>query len=351
MTPFRYESLPGRIVFGAGSARTELAGELDRLGARRVLLITTERALPLARELAEPLGGLVTGTFTGVREHVPAPVADAARTAAADADCLLAIGGGSTVGTAKAVASEGGRRIVAVPTTYAGSEMTPVWGITEAGVKRTARSVDVLPSVVVYDPELTTSLPAGITATSGMNAMAHCVEAVYAGGANPISTLLAADGARALAAGLPRAVADGSDVDGRADVLYGAYLAGAAFAAAGGGLHHALCHLLGGRYRLPHADTHTVLLPYVADLVEAGAPELLAPIATALGTARVADGLRDLVARLGAPSTLRSIGMADEDVAEAAALAVDAVPAHTPVDVDEDVLLALLTAAQTGERL
>jgi maleylacetate reductase len=341
---FRYEALPGRVVFGAGSSRWGLVDEVD---GERVLLIATKRAEPLARELAAPLGDRVAGIFTGVREHVPGEVAEAARAMADDvsADWLLAVGGGSTIGTAKIIALDHPMPIVAVPTTYAGSEMTPVWGSTDGNRKKTGRSDHVLPRAVVYDPELTTSLPPRITATSGMNAMAHCVEAGYAPGANPISTLVAEEAIRALGTGLPRSVECGGDLDGRAEVLYGAHLAGAAFASAGAGLHHKLCHLLGGTYDLPHAETHTVLLPHVASLVEPGAPEVMRRFAVALGAESVGDGLRRLVARIGAPTSLRDIGMREEDVPEAARLAAAAVPDGTPVPVDEKTLRELLERA------
>jgi maleylacetate reductase len=284
---FTRDALAGRVVFGPGTAHTALADEVAALGVSRVLLVTTERGTALARTLTMPLP--VVAEFTGVREHVPAEVASAALNVAtrSHVDCLLAVGGGSSVGTAKAVALSMRVPIVAIPTTYAGSEMTPVWGRTEAGEKKTGRSPDVLPRLVVYDPTLTVGLPAAITAASGMNAMAHAVAGLAA---DPVTVLVAREALRVLFAGLPKAVAE----EDRVEVTYGAHLAAAAFAVSGSGRHHKLCHTLGGAYGLPHARTHAVLLPYTAgDTV---------------------PGLRELAERIGAPTSLREIGMKDADL-------------------------------------
>ena len=372
MNSFVYEALPGRIVFGAGASREKLAGEADRLGARRVLLFATEREVSLAEELSGPLGDRIVGVFTGVRPHVPVEVAGAARELAGrlGADCLLSVGGGSTTGTAKAVALETGLPIVAVPTTYAGSEMTPVWGMTEARRKTTGSSPDVLPKVVVYDPELTFSLPPSITGPSAINALAHCVEAFYAPGANPITSLVAEEGVRALARGVPVAVGRPEDPDGRSETLYGAYLAGAAFAVAGSGLHHKICHVLGGAYDLSHADTHTVVLPHAVAFNEPAIPDVLGRVARALNEARdnppggtpggtpgggpgdggAAAGIFDLVERIGAPTALKDIGMREEDLDEAVSLVLEKVPEDNPRPADEAGVRAILEGAYAGHR-
>jgi maleylacetate reductase len=315
MLSFKYQALPGRVVFGNGSSRHDLASEVDGQGDR-VLLITTKRAEPVAAELAEPLGDRVVGVFTDVAEHVPQEIAEAARTAVHEvrADCILSIGGGSVVGTAKAVAVEARLPIVAVPTTYAGSEMTPTWGMTAAGRKTTGRSLDALPRVVVYDPELTTSLPPGTTAASGMNALAHCVGAAYLPDTDPITRLVSEEGIRALASGLPQAAREPDELEGRCEALYGAYLAGTALAAVGPAMHHRICHVLGGSFGLPHARTHSVVLPYAASLVE----DRLGRVADALGALKAAVGLRELAERIGAPTSLAEIGMRAEDVEPAA---------------------------------
>jgi alcohol dehydrogenase class IV len=339
--------LPGRVVFGAGAAR-ELSAEVERLGVRRVLLIAAEPERALAESLAD--GVPVLAAFTEVRQHVPVEIAARARAAAEGADALLSVGGGSTTGTAKAVALETGLPIVAVPTTYAGSEMTPVWGLTEGARKTTGTDARVLPRVVVYDPELTVSLPAEITGPSAMNALAHCVEALYAPGASPISSLMALEGIGALARGVPVAVDRPDDLDARAETLYGAYLAGAAFAVAGSGLHHKICHVLGGAYDLPHAPLHTVVLPQVAAFQAPALPAEMARVAEALGGEDAGGALFDLARTIGAPTALRDIGMREEDLDEAVGLVLEKVPEDNPRPVEEKDVRELLEAAYAGRR-
>jgi maleylacetate reductase len=353
--PFTYDALPGRVVFGPGTARARLADEVSRLGASRLLLITTPRAAALARELAAPLGGRVAGVCTGVREHVPAEVAEAARQQAAEAgaDALLSIGGGSATGTAKAVALTTGLPVIAIPTTYAGSEVTPVWGLTEGDRKTTGTDPRVLPRVVLYDPDLTMSLPAGLTAASGLNALAHCAEAFWAPGRNPVTALAAAEGLRVLAQALPLAVKDGADLAARGDLLYGAYLAGTAFGVAGAGLHHKICHVLGGRFGLPHAQTHAIVLPYVLAFNLPGALDAAARISQALDEAGLdpagpAAAVQALAARLGLPGGLRDIGLREDQIDEAARLIEPAVPADNPVPAGAAELRTLLRAAWAG---
>lgn len=352
MRSFTYEALPGRVVFGAGASRKDLAEEVDRLGSSRVLLIATEGEKALAEELAGPLDDRSAGIFTNVKPHVPLEVAEEARDRARElgVDCLLSIGGGSTTGTAKAVAVEIPLPIVAVPTTYAGSEMTPIYGITSEQRKQTGSSLDVLPRVVVYDPELTFSLPDFITGPSAMNAMAHCVEVFYAPEANPITSLMAEEGIRALSRGVPVAVERPDDLDGRSETLYGAYLAGAALAATSAGLHHKICHVLGGAYDLPHAEMHTVVLPYAVAFNEEAIPEVMQRIAGALGAEGAATGLYDLAERIGAPTALKDIGMKEENIDEAVDLILEAAPESNPRPVDEAGVRGILEYACAGRR-
>lgn len=350
--PFLYESLPGRVVFGAGASREALAGEVDKLGASRVLLLATEQEQSLAERLAKPLGERIVGLFTGVRPHVPIEVAREATQEArrVDADCLLCVGGGSTTGAAKVIALETGLPIVAVPTTYAGSEMTPVYGLTENGRKTTRKSMSVLPRVVVYDPELTFSLPDFVTGPSAINALAHCVEALYASGASPISSLMAGEGIRAIADGLPDAVSHPDGLAGRSKALYGTYLAGAAFASAGGGVHHKICHVLGGAYDLPHAETHTIILPHATALNRQAIPQIMARVAGALGRDAAAEGLFDLAKEVGAPLALKEVGMKEGDLEEAVGLCLQAVPEDNPAKVGETEVRKLLKDAYEGKR-
>jgi maleylacetate reductase len=351
---FTYTAPAARVVFGAGSARTQLVGEVDRLGASRVLVVAGEAEMPLARALAAPLGERVVGWFDDVRQHVPIECAEAARTMAREtrADLVLSVGGGSTTGTAKAVALTDRLPVLAVPTTYAGSEMTTVWGITEAARKTTGVDPVVAPRTVVYDPELTLGLPAGLSAASGLNAMAHCVEAVWAPGANPVTELMALEGVAALRRGLPRVVADGSDVPARSDVLYGAWLSGAAFSAAGSGLHHKTCHVLGGAFDLPHAQMHAIVLPHVLAFQAPALVEARTRLGAALGDPDdPAGALGRLTDYLGIPAGLREVGLAEADLDEAvdlvaATVADGAIPNPRPVsraDVD-----ALVRAAWAG---
>jgi maleylacetate reductase len=355
MEPFAHDTLPGRVVFGAGAARTALAGEVARLGVSRLLLIPSGSEQQAARELTAPLADRIGGTFTGVRPHVPVEVADAARkqAAAIGADAVLSLGGGSATGTAKAVALTTGLPVIAVPTTYAGSEVTPVWGLTDGDRKTTGVDARVLPRLVIYDPELTASLPGPVSAASGLNAMAHAVEAFWAPGRNPVSSLTAVEAIRVLAAALPAVLRDGADTGARGDLLYGAYLAGSTFAVTGSGLHHKICHILGGRYDLPHAQTHAIMLPYVLAFNAPGAPDAARQIGRALAggvqSTDPAARLQRLAGQLGLPRGLRDIGLREEQIAEAAQLIEPVVPADNPVPAGTAALEALLRHAWAGD--
>jgi maleylacetate reductase len=344
---FTYDALPGRVVFGPGAV-DRLGEEVDRLGARRVLAIAGGRAID---GLVRRLGDRWAGSFTDVQQHVPVEVAARAVTAAREleTDCLVAMGGGSSTGLAKAVALEHPAPIVAVPTTYSGSEATPIYGLTGPDGKRTGRDLRVLPRAVVYDPTLTVGLPAAVTGPSGMNALAHCVEALYAPGANPVTSPLAEEGARVLHRGLPRAVADPADLAARSDALLGAWLAGAALAAAGVGIHHQLCHLLGGNYRLPHAELHAVMLPHAVRFVTPAARPQLDRLAAVLGVDDAAGGLWDLARRLGTPAGLAELGLPEAELDRAAAQAVATV-VQTPRRAGVTELRALLDDAWHGRR-
>ena len=343
MQGFTFDQPAARIVFGAGAARTTLADEVGRLGVTRVLVIASTRDEQRVAAIIAPLGGRVAGSFTAVREHVPLPTAEAARAAAkeVDADALLAIGGGSTVGAAKAVALTARLPVVAVPTTYSGSEVTAVWGLTENGRKTTGTDPAVLPRVVVYDPELTATLPADLAAASGFNAMAHAVEAMWAPRRNPVSTAVAGEAIARLAAGLR--------TGDPAELLCGAWLGASSFAVAGSGLHHKLCHVLGGTFGLPHARTHAVVLPHVLAFNAPGAPEAVARVARALGTDNAVAGLRALADEHGIPRGLRALGMPEDRIEKAAELTAPAVPDDNPVPVGDGALLRLVRAAWSGD--
>ena len=349
MKPFAFEAHLPRVVFGAGRL-AQLADEIDRLGARRALVLCTPDQQPLARGVAELLGDRCVGVFAGAVMHVPIESARAARAEAAklDADCAVAIGGGSTTGLGKAIALESGLPIVAIPTTYAGSEMTPIYGLTEGGEKKTGRDPRVLPRTVIYDPELTLTLPKDLSVTSGLNAIAHACEGLYASDANPIISLMAEEGIRALATALPRIVTSPADIDARGDALYGAWLCGAVLGHVAMGLHHKLCHTLGGSFNLAHAPTHTVVLPHAMAYNALAAPSAMAAIGRALESQEPAPlALHRLAAALGAPTSLREIGMPEDGLDRVADLAV-AKPYPNPQPLKRAALRALLQRAWDG---
>jgi len=350
MQNFTYDQPAARVIFGTG-AFDRLADEVKRLGASRALVLSTPEQLTQAQEAARRLGSLLGGFFTEAVMHVPIETAREARAAAKryDADCCVAIGGGSTIGLGKAIALESGLPIVAVPTTYAGSEMTPIYGLTEDGIKKTGRDRKVLPKTVIYDPELTLTLPPAIAGPSGMNAIAHCVEGLYATDGNPIVSLFAAEGIRALARSLPRVVEAPGDIDARADALYGAWLAGTVLGAVSIGIHHKLCHTLGGTFNLPHAEVHTVILPHAVEFNSKAAPEAMRITAEALGAQNAAQGLYDLALRVGARVALKDIGMPADGLERAAELATQN-PYANPRPVEYAGVLQLLRNAYGGKR-
>ncbi|ARC56648.1 Maleylacetate reductase [Frondihabitans sp. 762G35] len=345
---FTHETRAGRVLFGAGLAVENVVAEVQRLGAARVMVVTSGSQAALARSLADVIP--VALTWTDVVQHVPLETAARARRAATEAgiDVVVAVGGGSTTGLAKAIALTTGIPIVAVPTTYAGSEATDVWGLTEDGRKTTGSDPRVLPVAIVYDAQLTRDLPVGLSVASGLNAIAHCVDSLWAPRADPINAALATEGIRALAAGLRAVVATADDADGRDRALLGTYLAATAFASAGSGLHHKICHVLGGTYGLPHAETHAVVLPYVAAFTLPAAPAAERRLADALGASTGLGGLESLRRDLHAPTALRDHGFSESDIPEAARLIVSAVPPSHPRPVTEAVLRVLLRAAWAG---
>jgi alcohol dehydrogenase class IV len=350
MLSFVYQMLPSRVVFGAGCLE-KLPEEIQRLGATRALVLSTPEQRESGAVLAARLGLRAVGLFDRAAMHVPIETAQAAREEAKrlGADCCVAIGGGSTTGLAKAIALVSELPILAVPTTYAGSEMTPIWGLTEKGRKTTGRDARVLPKTVLYDPCLTVTMPALLSATSGMNSIAHCVEALYAQEANPIISMMAEDGIRALATSLPLVVKEPGNLEARSQALYGAWLGGIALGSVGMALHHKLCHTLGGSFNLPHAETHTVVLPHATAYNAPAAPEAMMRVARALGSQSAAGGLYDLAASLGAPLTLAALGMKAGDLDQAADIAVQN-PYYNPRAITREGIRGLLQDAFAGRR-
>lgn len=352
MKNFTYTSGAARVVFGPGSL-ARLPAELDHLGAERALVLCTAEQTDVAERVARQLGNRVAGLFPRATMHVPIEVARAAREEARRlaADCAVAVGGGSTIGLGKAIALEappGSFSILAVPTTYAGSEMTPIYGITEGDLKKTGRDMRVLPRTVIYDAELTVSLPVPLSMTSGLNAMAHSVEGLYAQDGNPIMALLAEEGIRALARSLPLVRKAPQDLEARSEAQYGAWLCGTVLGNVGMALHHKLCHTLGGTFNLPHAETHAIVLPHAVAYNAPAIPEALERLRRALGTDDPARALYDLAGALGAPRALAQIGMPEEGIERVATLATQN-PYWNPRPIERGALLGLLQRAWRGD--
>jgi maleylacetate reductase len=327
-----------------------LPDEVARLGAQRALVLCTPQQTEGAQQVAALLGERAAGIYANAVMHVPVETAHDAREAARrfGADCAVAFGGGSTTGLGKAIALDSGLPVIAVPTTYAGSEMTPIWGLTENGVKKTGRDARVLPRTVIYDPQLSASLPLALTVTSAFNAIAHAAEGLYAHDGSPIVALMAEEGVRASATALAPLQVNPSDIAARSDALYGAWLCGSVLGAVSMGLHHKLCHTLGGSFDLPHAEVHTVVLPHALAYNAPHAADAMARVGRAIGHRDAPRGLFELARRHGAPMSLQAIGMRADGLDRAADLAVrNAYP--NPRPLDRAALRALLQRAFDGE--
>jgi maleylacetate reductase len=367
---FQYQCRGLRVVLGPGAA-LGLGEEVERLGCRRAAVLTTPgRAatlgplldalaqagagaeVPGAEAGAAAGGGAGAPVWDGARVHVPREVVDSAVawTRAAQADALVAVGGGSAIGVAKAVVLETGLPIVAVPTTYSGSEMTSIWGITDGERKQTGRNPRVAPRTVLYDPLLTLDLPARTSAASGMNAMAHAVEALYAPDRNPVASLLAEEAVRVLARALPRVVDAPRTIFPRSEAFLGAHLAAQALEVTTMGLHHRLCHVMGGMFDLPHARLHALLLPHVVGYQGEAAPEAMARLGRGLGRGTEAapeEALHALNARLGLRENLKDLGLTQGDLDRAAAQAPLGDLPH-PERMTVEGIRGILESAWTG---
>ncbi|WP_316395287.1 maleylacetate reductase [Bradyrhizobium sp. 33ap4] len=348
--PFTYQVSPMRVVFGVGTV-AQLADELDRLGINRALVLASRRQQAELGDLADLTGGRVAGLFDGAVVHTPVAVTEHAMEIVRELkpDGVVAIGAGAATGLSKAIALRTDLPQLIVPTSYAGSEMTPVLGETVDGVKTTQSSPKILPEAVIYDVNLTVSMPAKFSAISGLNAIAHAAEALYARDGNPITSLMAEEAIAKLASSLPDVNARPRDLDARADALYGAWLCAVCLGTVGMALHHKLCHTVGALFDPPHAETHAVLLPHTIAYNTPAARDPVSRAARALGAADAADGLFDLSARLGAPRSLAEIGMPDDGIAKAAALASKN-PYWNPRPIEESGIRDLLKRAWSGAR-
>ncbi|WP_106815081.1 maleylacetate reductase [Microbacterium timonense] len=345
---FDHTTLGQRVLFGAGQALENTVAAAAALQAERVLLIADAFVTDLADAVAARVNPVAR--IDDVIQHVPSDRADAATELAEhqSADAIITIGGGSATGLGKIVALRTGIPIIAVPTTFAGSEATNVWGLTENQRKTTGSDPRVLPRVIVYDASLSAGLSGRQAVASGLNALAHAVDGFWAPRADPINRALGSEGLRALVPGLRAVARDGNDMDAREQTLYGAYLAAVAFASAGSGLHHKICHVLGGAYNLPHAEMHAVVLPYVAAFNVPAAPDAGSRISAALDGEPAAPGLWALREELGAPASLREIGFEEDQISEAALLAAEAIPASNPRQAAVADIESLLRDAWAG---
>jgi maleylacetate reductase len=348
MYNFVYTAQSSKVIFGAG-ALAHVEDEVHALGAQKALILCTPEQEAQGDEVSRFLGSKSAGVFAEAKMHVPIETARRARDHARNvgADCAVAIGGGSTIGLGKAIALESSLPIIAIPTTYAGSEMTPIFGLTEDGIKRTGRDLRVLPKTVIYDPMLSLSLPLGLSFVSGINAIAHAAEGLYARDGNPIMSLMAEDGIRALAAGLRGIKKDAHGLSPRSDCLYGAWMCGSVLGHVGMALHHKLCHTLGGSFNLPHAETHAIVLPHALAYNRDAAPDAMSRISRALGSEDAALGIFELGRELVIPSGLRDIGMQESDLDRACEIALSN-PYWNPRPIEREPLRSLLRNAWSG---
>lgn len=346
---FSYQGSAARIVFGNG-ASANAGGWIEASGCRRALVLSTPQRAADAEALAERLGPLAVGIFPGAAMHTPVDVTEKAVALAAElkADCVVSLGGGSTTGLGKAMAYRTDMVQIVIPTTYAGSEVTSILGQTEGGAKTTLRSPKVLPEVVIYDPELTLGLPVAISINSGLNAIAHAAEGLYAEDRNPIATLMAAEAMRALKEALPAIVVDPRDLKAREKALYGAWLCGTVLGQITMALHHKICHVLGGSFNTPHAETHAVMLPHTIGFNAAAVPELLEPVADIFGGSP-GQALHDFARAIGAPMALKEFGLMPADLDRAAEIAT-ANPYPNPRPIDRASIRSLLQEAWEGAR-
>jgi alcohol dehydrogenase class IV/protocatechuate 3,4-dioxygenase beta subunit len=347
---FTYTASPARVVFGTGAVAA-VSDEVLRLGASRVLLLSTPSLDNAAGAVRRALGPLLAAEFDGAAMHTPVGVTEQALRVLRDynADCLVAVGGGSTTGLAKALAVRTDLPQVILPTTYAGSEVTPVLGETADGQKTTRSSQAALPETVIYDVDFTLSLPVNMSVCSAFNAMAHAVEALYSPEANPVVDSMALGAISLIAAALPVISIDPGDISARTSLLQAAWLAGTCLGTVGMGLHHKLCHVLGGSLDLPHAQTHTAVLPHVMAYNAEAVPDVMARVAAALDVSYAPDGVFDLIKWIGGPVSLRQLGMAEKDIASLARQAV-AASYPNPRELSVDGIEELLRNAWRGKR-
>jgi maleylacetate reductase len=347
---FTYQGTAARIVFGNG-ASADVGKAVEGLECRHALVLSTPHQAADAEAMAKRLGPLAIGTFTDATMHTPVEVTEhaVARAAALGADCVVSLGGGSTTGLGKAMAWRTDIPQIVVPTTYAGSEVTPILGQTENGAKTTLRNPKITPEVVIYDPELTLGLPVGMSVTSGLNAIAHAAEGLYAPDRSPITTMMAIEGMRALRDALPVIIESPRDNAARGKALYGAWLCGTVLGQIAMSLHHKICHTLGGSFDTPHAETHSVMLPHTIGFNASAVPDLMTPISDIFGGGTPGQALYDFAKSIGSPMALKEFGLGEADLDRAAEIATRN-PYSNPRPIDRNSIRALLQDAWSGTR-
>ncbi|KAI0508810.1 putative maleylacetate reductase [Xylaria bambusicola] len=351
MEDFEYSPNPGRVIFGNGTIK-RLPDELKRLNLSRPVILSTPEQLSQAQGIQSILEGHVevVGIFSNATMHTPVYVTNTAVEFSRAADCIVSIGGGSTIGLGKAISIRTGLHHIAIATTYAGSEMTPILGETENGQKTTRSDPKILPGTVIYDVDLTMTLPVALSCVSAVNAIAHAVEALYARQRNPIVELMAAEGIRALASSVPEIVENPDSRSARSNALYGAWLCGICLGSVGMSLHHKLCHTLGGTFNLPHAQTHTIVLPHALAYNAPNVPKAMQILAQVLPNSDgdAVKGLNALLRKLKVQRGLRELGMKESDVDAAADIAMKNAY-WNPRPIERDPIRELIRSAWAGE--
>ncbi len=349
MEPFKYTGLPGRVIFGDGTLG-QLKEELAHLDCKSAMVITTAFQKDLGQNILSTLGELGAVLYTNAQMHTPVDTTNEAMALVSKnaVDCFIPVGGGSTIGLSKALALRTNLPQIAIPTTYAGSEMTPILGQTEKGLKTTLRDMKVLPDSVIYDVSLTMSLPQTMSGLSGINAIAHAVEALYAEDKNPIISMKATEGIRALYSALSKIMIDPADRGARSDALYGAWLCASCLGSVGMALHHKLCHTVGGTFNLPHAETHAIILPHAIAYNYHTARDAMHKLCDALGSDQPYNALYNLTKSIGAPISLKALGMPESGIQQATDLAMKN-QYYNPRPLEADAIKTLLAKAWRGD--
>ncbi|MDA0707917.1 MAG: maleylacetate reductase [Proteobacteria bacterium] len=347
---FEYTPIPNKAVFGKNSALT-LNNEVSALVAERVMIACTKGMVSRIQKVIDCLGDKCVAVFDKAEPHCPEHIAMAALDlfTQVNADCVVAIGGGSTIGIGKAIKLRTDKPMIVVATTPCGSESTPIYGMLIGNHKKTGRDRKVIANTTIYDPILTTSMSAHHTGTIGMNSLAHCVEALYAQTASPISDLFAEQGIKALINGLKGSIKNPDDLMAREQVLYGGMLSGYCVTLAGIAIHHKLCHVLGGHHGIPHGESNSVILPYAVAYNETSAPKAMEQIKKAMGTISASGGIYDFATEINVPKSLKELGMKEEDLDRAAKETIETTP-YNPKPLDFKSVREMLQHAYEGIR-